>query len=161
MLWRLWLLVGSDRQTDQGTMSPIELFWTAKKAFPNQLYISCISREYGKPIWFGLDTPFVLKPAFVQTFKQLGQKHNPIIQQQSDQSIARSLDLARFRFIFSRSISRLWKKISRSSLELWDVQKKILFSSRTPRFREQNSCSRLELWDLENKILVLVSSSET
>ena len=31
MLWRLWLLVVSDRQTDQGTRSPIELFWTAKK----------------------------------------------------------------------------------------------------------------------------------
>ena len=31
MLWRLWLLVGSDRQTNQGTMSPIELLWTAKK----------------------------------------------------------------------------------------------------------------------------------
>ena len=126
MLWRL-------RQTELQTMSPIELFWTAKKAFPNQLYISCISREYGKPIWFGLDTPFVLKPAFVQTFKQLGQKHNPIIQQQSDQSIARSLDLARFRFIFSRSTSRLWKKY-------------LALVSSSEMFRKK-SRSRLELWD--------------
>ena len=31
MLWRLWLLVGSDRATKGQTMSPIELFWTAKK----------------------------------------------------------------------------------------------------------------------------------
>ena len=31
MLWRLWLLVVPDRPRDQGTRSPIELFWTAKK----------------------------------------------------------------------------------------------------------------------------------
>ena len=31
MLWRLWLLVVPDRQTDRQTLSPIELFWTAKK----------------------------------------------------------------------------------------------------------------------------------
>ena len=31
MLWRLWLLVWSDQASKQGTMSPIELFWTAKK----------------------------------------------------------------------------------------------------------------------------------
>ena len=31
MLWRLWLLVWSDRPSKQGTMSPVELLWTAKK----------------------------------------------------------------------------------------------------------------------------------
>ena len=31
MLPRLWLLVGSDQQTDRQTMSVIELSWTAKK----------------------------------------------------------------------------------------------------------------------------------
>ena len=31
MLWRLWLLVVPNQGTDQGTRSPIELFWTAKK----------------------------------------------------------------------------------------------------------------------------------
>ena len=36
MLWRLWLLVVSDRQTNQGTRSPIELFWTANKISPFQ-----------------------------------------------------------------------------------------------------------------------------
>ena len=30
MLWTLWLLVVPDQPRDQGTMSPIELFWTAK-----------------------------------------------------------------------------------------------------------------------------------
>ena len=30
VLWRLWLLVGSDQGTKQGTRSPIELLWTAK-----------------------------------------------------------------------------------------------------------------------------------
>ena len=56
----------------------------SQKTFPNQLNISGLSWEYGKPILLGLDTPFVLKPAFVQSFKQLGQKHNPIIHKQSD-----------------------------------------------------------------------------
>ena len=32
MLPRLWLLVGSDRQTDRPTMSLIELSWTAKNS---------------------------------------------------------------------------------------------------------------------------------
>ena len=36
MLWRLWLLVWSDRQTDRGTMSPIELLWTAKNTCPGK-----------------------------------------------------------------------------------------------------------------------------
>ena len=35
VLWRLWLLVVTDRQTKQGTRSPIELFWTAKKTKTN------------------------------------------------------------------------------------------------------------------------------
>ena len=30
-------------------------------------------------IRFGLASPFVLKPAFVQSFKQLEQKQNPIV----------------------------------------------------------------------------------
>ena len=34
MLPRLWLLVGSDRQTDRPTMSLIELSWTAKNISP-------------------------------------------------------------------------------------------------------------------------------
>ena len=32
VLWRLWLLVVTDRGTKGRTMSPIELFWTANKA---------------------------------------------------------------------------------------------------------------------------------
>ena len=31
VLWRLWLLVVPEQARDQGTRSPIELFWTAKK----------------------------------------------------------------------------------------------------------------------------------
>ena len=31
MLWRLWLLVWSEGPSKQGTMSPIELLWTANK----------------------------------------------------------------------------------------------------------------------------------
>ena len=30
MLWRLWLLVATDRPSNRGTMTPIELLWTAK-----------------------------------------------------------------------------------------------------------------------------------
>ena len=30
VLWKVWLLVRSDQRTNQGTRSPIELFWTAK-----------------------------------------------------------------------------------------------------------------------------------
>ena len=37
MLPRLWLLVGSDQQTDRPTMSLIELSWTAKKELVSQL----------------------------------------------------------------------------------------------------------------------------
>ena len=41
------------------------------------------------------------------------------------------------------------RKKSRSRLEPWDVEKKISFSSRTLRFKEENSRSRLEPWDWE------------
>ena len=64
--------------------------------------------------------------------------------------------LVRIRLISSRSpISKheTWKKISRSRLEPWDIDKKISFSSRTSRFRGQNSRSRLEPWDWERQNL--------
>ena len=64
--------------------------------------------------------------------------------------------LMRIRLISSRSpISKheTWKKISRSRLEPWDIDKKISFSSRNSRFREQNSRSRLEPWDWERQNL--------
>ena len=64
--------------------------------------------------------------------------------------------LVRIRLISSRSpISKheTWKKISRSRLEPWDIDKKISFSSRNSRFREQNSRSRLEPWDWERQNL--------
>ena len=57
--------------------------------------------------------------------------------------------LVRIRLISSQSpISKheTWKKISRSRLEPWDIDKK--------------SRSRLKIRDLENKILVLVSNRE-
>ena len=45
------------------------------------------------------------------------------------------------------------RKKSRSRLEPWDIDKKISFSSRNSRFREQNSRSRLEPWDWERQNL--------
>ena len=85
-------------------------------------------------------------------------KHSEVLYTTSPQSIAR------FRFIFSRpqEISlhisfpsrnmRLWKKISRSRLEPWDVERKNLALVSNPEMLRKKSRSRLELWDVEKKI---------
>ena len=55
---------------------------------------------------------------------------------------------------------RLWKKISHSRLEPWDVERKNLALVSNPEMLRKKSCSRLELWDLKKKILVLVLNLE-
>ena len=55
---------------------------------------------------------------------------------------------------------RLWKKISHSGLEPWDVERKDLALVSNPEMLRKKSRSRLELWDLKKKILVLFSNLE-
>ena len=50
MLWRLWLLVWSDQPSKGQTMSPIELFWTAKNHQENQK-ITAKSKQFHQKIW--------------------------------------------------------------------------------------------------------------
>ena len=61
---------------------------------------------------------------------------------------------------FSSRNMRLWKKISHSRLEPWDVERKNLALVSNPEMLRKKSRSRLELWDLKKKILVLVSNLE-
>ena len=59
MLWRLWLLVWSEGPTNQGTMSPIELLWTAKNVIlptARLWYPDCDALYY---------TPFVINTHFL------------------------------------------------------------------------------------------------
>ena len=94
MLPRLWLLVGSNRQTDRPTMSLIELSWTAKKTVrklpekQNCNYIDkviYISKDYGFAdvieIYinsYPLDSPLVSQYhlVMVDPIKSMGQQDN-------------------------------------------------------------------------------------
>ena len=59
---------------------------TKESAIPSISALSYVGKPAISSPPFALDSPFVLKPVFVQLFKQLEQKYNPIVHKQYNQT---------------------------------------------------------------------------